>query len=74
MKAIETTGTVDKQGQLSLDKPLDINHSTRVRIIVLVSEEQELSSPQESFRQGWQDVIQGNTIPVSQLWDGIDAD
>lgn len=75
MKAIEVTGTVDRQGQLSLDRPLGVDEATRVRVIVLVSEEEELlESPQESFRQGWNDVITGNTIPVSQLWDGIDAD
>ncbi len=27
----------------------------------------------ESFKQGMQDVIDGNTRPVSQLWNGIDA-
>jgi len=77
MKAIEVTGTVDRQGQLSLDQPLSVDEATRVRVIVLVSEKQEeelLESPQESFRQGWKDAITGNTIPVSQLWDGIDAD
>ena len=78
MKAIEVTGTVNNKGQLSLDKPLTVNESTRVRVIVLLSDtdsEDELSeSPQESFRQGWQDAVTGKTSPVSQLWDGIDAE
>ena len=77
MKAIEVTGIVNQQGQLSLDKPINLNKSTKVRVIVLVAEEQDeelLDSPQESFRQGWQDVMTGNTLPVSQLWDGIDAE
>lgn len=78
MKAIEVTGTVNNQGELSLDRPLNVNKFTRVRVIVLLSEEDSdeelLESPQESFRQGWHDVITGNTFPVSQLWDGIDAE
>ena len=78
MKAIEVTGTVNNKGELSLDRPLSVNKSTRVRVIVLLSDEdideELLESPQESFRQGWHDVITGNTFPVSQLWDGIDAE
>ena len=39
MKAIEVTGTVNNKGELSLDRPLSINKSTRVRVIVLLSDE-----------------------------------
>ncbi len=78
MKAIEVTGTVNNKGELSLDRPLSVDKFTRVRVIVLLSDEDSdeelLESPQESFRQGWHDVITGNTFPVSQLWDGIDAE
>ncbi len=78
MKAIEVTGTVNNKGELSLDRPLSVDKFTRVRVIVLLSDEDSdeelLESPQESFRQGWHDVITGNTCPVSQLWDGIDAE
>jgi hypothetical protein len=78
MKAIEVTGTVNNEGQLSLDRPLIVDEFTRVRVIVLLSDadsdEELLESPQESFRQGWHDVMAGNTLPVSQLWDGIDAE
>ncbi len=31
-------------------------------------------SAAESFRQGWYDVVNGNTLPVSELWEGIDAE
>lgn len=77
MKAIEVMGTVDEQGQLCLDMPLSVDKQTRVRVIVLLSEEEdnEISeSPSESFRQGWYDAMTGNTLPVSQLWEGIDAE
>ncbi|WP_414584129.1 hypothetical protein [Scytonema sp. PCC 10023] len=84
MKAIEIMGTVDEQGQLSLDVPLSVDKHTRVRVIVLLPEEVEKENNQEdeeisesaaeSFRQGWYDAMTGNTLPVSQLWEGIDAE
>lgn len=79
MKEIEVMGTVNEQGQLSLDQPLTITKNTRVRVIVVLKENEEvqdevLESAEESFRQGWYDAVIGNTLPVSQLWQGIDAD
>jgi hypothetical protein len=38
MKAIETTGKIDAQGQLTLDQPLKLNIPNQVRIIVLIPE------------------------------------
>ena len=85
MKTIEVMGTVNEQGQLSLDVPLTVEQHTRVKVIVMLNEDpdqennlevdEEISeSAVESFRQGWRDVITGNTLPVSQLWEGIDAE
>lgn len=79
MKAIEVKGTVDELGQLSLDEPLTLAKHSRVRVIVLITEENEeddelVESASESFRKGWHDVMTGNTVPVSQLWEGIDAE
>jgi hypothetical protein len=31
-------------------------------------------SAAESFRQARYDVVNGNTLPVSELWEGIDAE
>jgi hypothetical protein len=28
--------------------------------------------PVEGFREGWRDVMTGNTYPVSTLWDDLD--
>ena len=28
----------------------------------------------ETFRQGWQETLRGDTIPVKDLWEGIDAE
>ncbi len=76
MKAIKAMGTIDEQGKLSLDDPLLINKISRVEVIILLPEELEEGLPLaiESFRQGWQDAMTGNTIPIAQLWDKIDAD
>lgn len=80
MKAIKATGTINDQGQLALDSPLGITAQSRVEVIVLIAEadtdpdDEELEPAIEGFRQGWRDAMTGNTIPVEQLWDGIDAD
>ncbi|MEH2144368.1 type II toxin-antitoxin system RelN family antitoxin [Nostoc sp.] len=70
MKAIEAKGTVNELGQISLDKPLTIAKYSRVRVIVLITEENEednelVESASESFRQGWYDAMTGNTVPIS---------
>ncbi|MFN6572208.1 hypothetical protein [Dendronalium sp. ChiSLP03b] len=72
MKAIEVKGTVNELGQLSLDEPLTLAKHSRVRVIVLIAEENEedeevAESASESFRQGWHDAMSGNIIPISQL-------
>jgi hypothetical protein len=43
MNAIEATGTVDAQHQLRLDEPLPITGPSRVRVIVLVPESEEIT-------------------------------
>ena len=42
-------------------------------IIRLFRESVTLTSAEESFRQGWQEAMTEKTIPVSQLWDGING-
>jgi len=75
MKAIEVNGIIDKQGHLSVDEPLIVNQSGHVRVIILFDEDvEELEPAIAGFRQGWQDAMTGNTIPVSQLWERLDAD
>ena len=31
-----------------------------------------LSPADASFQQGWKEVLQGETLPISELWVGID--
>lgn len=75
MKAIKVMGTVDEQGQLALDSPLTIDKQSRVEIIVLIPEETELKAEIQTkeavlddFSQAWQEVKNGETIPIEQLW------
>ncbi len=45
-----------------------------LQIISVFRESVTLKSAEESFRQGWYEAMTENTFPVSQLWDGIDAE
>jgi len=79
MKAIETTATLTENGQLTLDEPLTFTHPNRVRVIVLIPEDDEpeddsLETIREGLYQGWQEALTGKTRPVSQLWEGLDVD
>ncbi len=81
MKAIETTATINESGQLTLDESLGFIKPQRVRIIVLLSEEDETDldeTPTEividGIRQGLHEALTGQTIPLSQMWSGIDAE
>ncbi len=81
MKAIETTATINEIGQLTLDKFLDIIKPQHVRVIILMTEHEE-SDPDETsdevviegIRQGLHEAFTGKTIPLSQMWEGIDAE
>jgi hypothetical protein len=83
MQKIEVTGTIDQQGYIQLDHPLNISDRKNVRIIVLVSETDEgnddndYDEPDENIlsglRQALSEVKAGQTVPLSELWDGIDV-
>ncbi|MEI6444500.1 MAG: hypothetical protein WCO29_15540 [Nostocales cyanobacterium ELA583] len=82
MKAIKVMATVDQQGSLSLDKPLNIIQNSRVEVIILIPEAVETNEDHEQieskeqiiqdFRQSWHEAMTGQTIPISQLWEGIE--
>lgn len=78
MKAIKVMATVDEKGQLALDEPIAIAKNIRVEVIVLVQEETEAEDNRsreeilQDFRQSWYEAMAGQTIPISQLWEGIE--
>ena len=85
MKAIEVTGKIDAQGNLILDEPIQgTTYPHQVRVIVLVPEpaESEELDPDDtpveeikaSLRRALQQAKAGQTRPISELWDGIDAE
>ena len=45
-----------------------------LRLIRLFRESVILKPVEASFRQGWQEAMTGQTRPVSELWEGIDAE
>ena len=85
MKAIEVTGRIDAQGNLILDKPLQgMTYLDRVRVIVLFPEQTETGeddpddAPVEevkaSLRRALEQAQSGQTRPISELWNRIDAE
>ncbi|MEG4090293.1 type II toxin-antitoxin system RelN family antitoxin [Microcoleus sp. Pol12B4] len=84
MKALEVTGTLDKKGQLILDRPLILDTPGTVRIIVLFQEPKDEAeydpddTPVEevkvSLRRALQQAKAGQTRQISQLWERIYAE
>ena len=78
MKVQEIIGTVDKNGQLLLDEPLKVYTSSRVKVIVLFPEadidDESFQVVLGSLQTSLQQVSQGKTRPVLELWDDIDAE
>jgi hypothetical protein len=80
MKALKVMATIDEKGQLTLDRPLITDKNSRVEVIVLIPElsenEEELSKEAilQDFRQSWHEAMTGQTIPVAQLWEGLEND
>lgn len=45
-----------------------------LQVIHIFRESISLKSADESFQQGWKEVLRGETISISKLWDNIDAE
>ena len=80
MKAFEVMATLNDNKQLLLDEQIAINTPSRVRVIVLVADDEELNgddTPVEeikaSLKQALQEAKANQTIPLEQMWDGIDV-
>ncbi len=79
MRAKEIMGTVDENGQISLDTPLTVDKHSRVKVVVLFMEEEiyedddNKKSILDSLHTSLQEAKTGKTKPVSELWDGLMA-
>ncbi|NET50575.1 MAG: hypothetical protein F6K09_18155 [Merismopedia sp. SIO2A8] len=76
-------GTIDQEGQVTLDQPVALAQDSRVEVIILVpdsiaessDDEEDALSKEEilsNLKQAWHEAITGQTIPVSQLWNDIE--
>jgi hypothetical protein len=84
MRAVEVTGVVDEQGNLSLNEPVPLIAQGVVRVIILYPEQTEESEQdpddtsvediKASLRRALQQATSGQRIPLSQMWEGIDAE
>ena len=45
-----------------------------LQLICLFRESVPLKPADASFRQGWQEAMAGQTRPLTELWEGIDAE
>ncbi|MFM7406094.1 MAG: hypothetical protein ACKO3K_05360 [Cuspidothrix sp.] len=80
MKAFEVMATLNDQKQLLLDENLDIDTPSRVKVILLVYDENECDpddTPVEeikaSLKRALQEAKAGKRIPLAQMWEGIDG-
>ncbi|MDJ0903425.1 MAG: hypothetical protein QNJ55_31960 [Xenococcus sp. MO_188.B8] len=84
MKAYELTANVTADGQVELPdfrlSPTSPQPAT-VKVIILVSEPEETNNQstqldenfsEESFKRSWQQAMEDETIPLSQLWKETD--
>ncbi len=83
MKAIEATGTIDHEGNLSLEQPVDVAADSRVRVIILYAEapiepasqdpdDTPLEEVKASLRRALTEAKAGKRIPIAQMWEESD--
>ena len=81
MKAFEVMATFNEGKQLLLDEELDIDTPSRVKVILLVSDEDEIDPDdtpvdqiKASLKRALQEAKEGKRISLEQMWEGIDAE
>ena len=45
-----------------------------LQLIHVFRESITLKSAEKSFQQGWKEALSGETLPVSELWEDVDAE
>lgn len=74
-QAIELAQSLSFTEQLELLKTLStILQQTHSLETQTFSEGGDTDFSVESFRNSWQQAVTGRTLPLSQLWEGIDVD
>ncbi len=74
-QAIDLAQSMSLTEQLELLKTLStIIQRTHSLETQATTTEEDTDFSAASFRQSWQQAITGQTLPLSQLWEGIDVD
>lgn len=84
MRAVEVAGNIDEQGHLVLDEPVEVISPGRVRVLILFTEtmselennndNDSTESVKASLQRALLQAKTGQRIPISQMWEGIDAE
>ncbi|MGB0560478.1 MAG: hypothetical protein ACPGVO_01570 [Spirulinaceae cyanobacterium] len=82
---IQTAAQTDQQGRISLgvdikNKTFRVSQNEQGQILLEPIEAKTDTDPTAQtqaeiladFRQGWHEAMTSQTIPIAQLWDGID--
>jgi len=69
--------SINDQGQLMLDYPLQLETNSRVEVIILVPEPKDVEETSKKevladFQQAWHEAMTGQTISVTELWEGLE--
>lgn len=72
MEAVEIRATVDRDGNLKPDRPIQLPPGQQVRAILLLDPTDPDDEPAalvlDSIKQAWEDVQHGKTLPLAELW------
>lgn len=55
-------------------RPISEQDSIAALILEELQEDDDLGFSADRFRESWKQAVAGNTIPLSQLWEGIEVD
>jgi len=72
-RAIETTGTVDKEHRLVLDEPLPIAGPSRVKVIILLPEDTYLDEKLWLEAAGSNPAFEFLTDPAEDIYTAADG-
>jgi hypothetical protein len=82
-KTFEVMATLNEENQLLLDEKLDIPPHSRVKVILFIPVENDndidpddtpVEEIKASLKRALQEAKAGKRIPLSQMWEGIDAE
>jgi hypothetical protein len=66
--------SLEAREKRELKKFLDAELMDEPDVIDETSENEQLGFSSDRFRESWNQAITGQTLPISELWEGIDVD